>query len=138
MEINATFIFIAISFLVFIYILDKVLWRPIESVKYARFVEVDLEERSAQIQQKKAAELMQTIQDKLSKLHTKHQDELSTVTKKLHDKFQLELNTETQNLDKYLSGITHNLDEEQQKINSQINLYAEPVAKEIINKIVTD
>lgn len=133
--INATLIFVAISFIIFVYLLKLVFFDPIGEIKHQRRSELDSLLLGADTKQAESEELIAEINEKITAIQDKQAQELEIISEQAkkeltaqYETAQKELSSKSQEKIKQISETLDN------SLNN-VQTIAEPVAQVIYQRI---
>ena len=135
MEFNATFLVSAISFLVFVFLMNKIFYAPLENIINEREKLVDDTLNDAKNSRDETARLLEERESKLTKAS---EDSKNIINKKVTTsneeakKLTLEAKTEAEN---NLNKLKKELDEHSESVKSSLQDTTKEIAEQITTKI---
>ena len=135
MEFNATFLVSAISFLVFVFLMNKIFYAPLENIITEREKLVDDTLNDAKNSRDEAARLLEERESKLTKAS---EDSKNIINKKVTTsndeakKLTLDAKTEAEN---NLNKLKKELNEHSESVKSSLQDTTKEIAEQIATKI---
>ncbi len=134
-EINGTTLVFALSFLVFVFLLDQVLWKPIIKVKAQRADDLNNELNNASQAEAKTKTIINQVNSEIEAIKKSEQlaiEKLFADSKAEADSQTAKLKAE---LEAYKQKSFAELDSESSSLESEIHQQAQELAKSILAKI---
>lgn len=136
MEFNATFLVSAISFIVFVFLMNKIFYEPIEKIILQREKLVEDTLNDAKISKETASKLLQERETKLNKAHEDGKKIISDSVQKANaDSSALILQTKSNSLNT-IETKKEELSQESNEAQKQLEDQVETIAEQITSKIL--
>lgn len=136
MEFNATFLISAISFIVFTFLMNVILYKPLEKVVNEREELINGNYSDADKNKEKAKSLLESVAEKLAKSKSDAKSVYNTEKQKAEDEVSKILaDTKAKNND-FISESKNKLQQEAQKIEEQTEILA--TAQMISDKLLRE
>lgn len=138
MEFNATFFITAISFIVFVFLMNTILYRPLERIVDEREKLISENYEKAKELNSEAKNLLEKKAFEIAQAKVKAKNYADEEQKKNYDESSKKIRAEKENSLKYINEqkqIMHKESEKfKQDINANIESFAELIMKKFINK----
>jgi F-type H+-transporting ATPase subunit b len=138
LELNATALFFALSFLVFIFLLDKVLWKPVQKVKEERDQALQAELGNATQAEAKTRSIVQSVSDEVESIKKSEHDAIEQIfaeSKQQEEKEESKLKAE---LEIFKQKAYEQFVSEEASLNLSVDSEAGQLAQSIIKKIAPE
>lgn len=136
MEINATILVSAISFLVFIFIMNKILYKPVLEIMEKRQEYIDSNKNEAQEHHKKADSLIKDKNEKIAQAQRKSRDIVASKADALKEEKAKVLNDAKNNASSYFGEQKQNLAREKEEISSNMKFDVADIANRLTTKFM--
>lgn len=136
MEINATILISALSFLVFIFIMNKILYNPVLEIMEKRQNYIDSNKNEALNSQKKAEALIKDKNQKISEAQKQSRDIVASKADVLKEERTKVLNDTKTNVAKYFSEQKQNLAHQKEETTSNMRFDVADVANRLTTKLM--
>lgn len=136
MEINATLLVSAISFLVFIFIMNKILYKPVLEIMEKRQNYIDSNKNEAQEHHKNAQSLIQEKDEKISQAQRKSRDIVAAKTDALKEERTRVLNDTKNNAAAYFGEQKQNLANQKQQTAADMKFDVADMANRLTTKLM--
>lgn len=136
MEINATLLISAISFLVFIFIMNAILYKPVLSVMEKRQNHIDGNKNEAELHKKNAQGLIEDKNNKISDAQRKSRDIVATKADALKEEKSKVLDDTKQNVNSYFSEQKQNLAQQKDDASNMMKSDVADLANNLTSKLM--
>jgi len=136
MEFNATFLISAISFIVFTFLMNVILYKPLEKVVNEREELINGNYSDADKNKEKAKSLLESVAEKLAKSKSDAKSVYNTEKQKAEDEVSKILADAKAKNNDFISESKNKLQEEAQKIEEQTEILA--TAQMISDKLLRE
>ena len=136
MDFNATFLISAISFIVFTFLMNVILYKPLEKVVYEREELINGNYSDADKNKEKAKSLLESVAEKLAKSKSDAKSVYNTEKQKAEDEVSKILADAKAKNNDFISESKNKLQEEAQKIEEQTEILA--TAQMISDKLLRE
>lgn len=136
MEINATLLVSAISFLVFIFIMNKILYKPVLEIMEKRQNYIDSNKNEAQEHQKNAQALVHEKNEKISQAQRKSRDIVAAKTDALKEERTRVLNDTKNGAASYFGEQKQNLAKQKQQTAADMKFDVADLANRLTTKLM--
>lgn len=136
MEINATLLVSAISFLVFIFIMNKILYKPVLDIMEKRQNYIDSNKNEAQEHHKNAESLLREKDEKVSQAQRKSRDIVAAKTDALKEEKNKVLNDTRDSAVSYFEEQKQSLAEQKQQTVTNMKFDVADLANRLTTKLM--
>lgn len=136
MEINATIIVSALSFIIFIFIMNNLLYEPILKIMQERNDYINNNKDTALAHKNKANALIDDKNQKISEHHKKSRDLVAAKVEALKAEKANVLNSKKSELGSYYSEQKQHLSDEKEQILNQAKLNTADIANNITTALI--
>src|SRR5574344_102760 len=138
MEINATILVSAISFLVFIFIMNKILYKPVLDIMEKRQNYIDSNKSDADEQNKKAEALLKDKDEKLSATQRKSRDIVASKADALKEEKAKVLTDTKDTVNQYFNEQKENLSNQKNEVSANMQSDVADLANHLTSKLMGD
>lgn len=136
MEFNATFIISTISFLVFIFIMNSILYAPIMRITKAREDYINKNKEAAGNFEKNANSLIEDKNAKISEAHKKSRDIVATKSEAIKEEKNYALNNAKSEMSAYVEYQKETLASQKHEIYYRLKASVADLANNITSKLI--
>lgn len=138
MEINATILVSAISFIVFIFIMNSLLYQPILNIIQERNEYINNNKNAADEHGKKAQSLIEDKNKKIGEAHKKSRDIVATKTEAIKTEKNNALNKTKSEMSSYIDSQKEDLENQKNEAYYRLKGSVAELANNITTKLVGD
>lgn len=138
MEINATILVSAISFLVFIFIMNKILYKPVLDIMEKRQNYIDSNKSDADEQNKKAEALLKDKDEKVSAAQRKSRDIVASKADALKEEKAKVLKDTKDSVNQYFNEQKENLSNQKNEVSANMQSDVADLANHLTSKLMGD
>lgn len=135
MEFNATFLVSAISFVIFVFIMNAIFYRPLEKIITERENLVSDTLNDAKNTREKSEKLVQEREEKLTKAAVESKEYVANSLEKANKKAKEQLTNAKENSFKKIAEEKINIAKEKEKAIQVLDSHIQDLANEIIKKV---
>lgn len=135
MEFNATFLVSAISFVIFVFIMNAIFYRPLEKIITERENLVSDTLNDAKNTREKSEKLVQEREEKLTKAAVESKEYVANSLEKANKKAKEQLTNAKENSFKKIADEKINIEKEKEKAIQVLDSHIQDLANEIIKKV---
>ena len=135
MEFNATFLVSAISFVIFVFIMNAIFYRPLEKIITERENLVSDTLNDAKNTREKSEKLVQEREEKLTKAAVESKEYVANSLDKANKKAKEQLTNAKENSFKKIADEKINIEKEKEKAIQVLDSHIQDLANEIIKKV---
>ena len=135
MEFNATFLVSAISFVIFVFIMNAIFYRPLEKIITERENLVSDTLNDAKNTREKSEKLVQEREEKLTKAAVESKESVANSLEKANKKAKEQLTNAKENSFKKIADEKINIEKEKEKAIQVLDSHIQDLANEIIKKV---
>lgn len=136
MEFNATFLISAISFILFIIIMNKILYEPILGIMQKREEYINSNKNEAALHEKNAQGLIEDKNSKIGDAHRKSRDIVAVKTEAIKDEKNRALNTAKSETGAFVDAQKEDLSNQKNEIYYRLKGNTADLANNITSKLV--
>ena len=135
MEFNATFLVSAISFIIFVFIMNAIFYKPLEKIISEREKLVSDTLNDANSTREKSKKLIQEREEKLTKAAIESKEYIANSLDKANKKAKEQLTNAKDDSFKKIADKKINIEKEKEKATKILNEHVQDLAEEIIKKV---
>jgi len=136
MEINATILVSAISFIVFIFIMNKILYAPVIEIMEKRQSYIDANKNEANEHKQKAQQLIEDKDSKISQAQRKSRDVVATKADALKEESSKVLKDAKNSATEYFNNEKESLAQQKAEISSNMKFDVADLANKLTTKLM--
>ena len=135
LEVNFTCVIFIFSFLLFVYLLNKTLWKPIGKIKHEREAEISGELLRAQETERKTNQIIQEVHSELENIRNSEQTALNDIFKEFAQKRVEEENKLKSEFESTRQKAHAEVDSERLTLLSNVDQESSKLASIIVQKL---
>lgn len=135
LEINGTCLVFILSFLVFVYLLNKTLWKPVGQIKEIRNNDLLSEQDKASEAESKTQSIIKQVNSQVKEIKKSEHDYIEHLLKDFAKEKELDESKIKADMEEFKRNAYRQIVEEEQALKSSLEEEANKLAKLIISKI---
>lgn len=138
MEINATILVSTLSFLLFIFIMNAILYKPVMKIMEERQNYIDGNKNEANLHEKHSKDLLEEKEKKISDAHKKSRDIVAMKTDAIKEEKNKAINTTKSEMSNFVDSQKNDLANQKNEIYYRLKGNVADLANNITTKLVGD
>ena len=135
MEFNATFLVSAISFVIFVFIMNAIFYKPLEKIITEREKLVSDTLNDAKNTREKSAKLIQEREEKLTKVAIESKEYIAKNLEKANKKAKVQLSNSKNDSFKKIANEKSNIEKEKEEAAKILDKHIQNLANDIVKKV---